>query len=130
MGIIFSMFQLYFSETSQLGCSNFEPGITNRHAGLFAIDFFHWHHHLSSAGSITGSMADAMDPAVSCALPKDLLELVFEHLPMPEIFRLQRLSKKWKQTSVTEPGSAFRQACAANSPYLFAIVSEGRTSRA
>lgn len=70
-----------------------------------------------------------MDPGIWSALPNDLVQLVFAHLPLTHIFRLQVLSKEWKwKWNVTARESEFRKVCEATQSKVFGLVFKGEES--
>ena len=63
-----------------------------------------------------------MDPAVWRNLPKDLLQMVFDRLPVRQTVRLQCLSKAWRWNVTAKTlrlGGLFASAA---SPKMFALV--------
>ncbi|KAG0617813.1 hypothetical protein M758_4G017000 [Ceratodon purpureus] len=55
---------------------------------------------------------EVMSPALWGALPKDLLQIVFAHLPLADFSRLRCLSEEWRD-SIETPHSEFIQVCKA-----------------
>lgn len=67
--------------------------------------------------------AQLMDISLWSKLPEDLQELVFAHLPWPQIYRVRILSKVWNEKLVSgAKGSQFKQACVRAQPKSFALL--------
>lgn len=56
------------------------------------------------------------------SLPRDLLHLVFAHLPVGDILHLRCLSKEWKRALVTTKGSPFIRVCDEVHPKMVAFI--------